>query len=117
MHTVDGFTTIIRDVFRGEGQDVPIAGPVGIFRIVGDAQSSGLDTVLFLAAVLSINLALINILPIPGLDGGRFVFVLAESIVRRRISPRMSAVVHGAGLAFLLTLMVVVTYLDIARIF
>lgn len=116
-HTVDGFIAIIREVFRGKGRDVPIAGPVGIFRIVGDAQNSGFDMVLFLTAILSINLALINILPIPGLDGGRFVFVLAESITRRRISPRISAVVHGAGLALLLTLMVLVTYLDIARIF
>ncbi|HEY4497801.1 MAG TPA: M50 family metallopeptidase [Candidatus Paceibacterota bacterium] len=116
-HTVDGFVDIVRDVFRGEGRDVPVAGPVGIFRIVGDAQHSGFDMVLFLTAILSVNLALINILPIPGLDGGRFAFVLAESITRRRISPHISAVVHGAGLAFLLTLMVAVTYLDISRIF
>ena len=116
-NTVSGFAMIIRDVFRGEGRHVPVAGPVGIFHIVGDAKKSGLDMMLFLTAVLSINLALINILPIPGLDGGRFAFVLAEAVTRRRISPRISAVVHGAGLAFLLTLMILITYLDIARIF
>ena len=115
--TIGGFADVIRDVFRGKGREVSVAGPVGIFRIVGDAQSSGLDMVLFLTAVLSINLALINILPIPGLDGGRFAFVLVETITRRRISSRISAVVHGAGLAFLLTLMILVTYLDLTSIF
>ncbi len=100
----------------GSGPDV--AGPVGIAQATGEVvEESGFDILLEFAALLSINLAIINILPLPMLDGGRIVFVLLE-IVRRgkRIAPEKEALVHLVGLALIITLAIVITYFDIIRI-
>jgi len=103
--------------FKGSsGPDV--AGPVGIAQATGEVvEQSGFETLLEFAALLSINLAIINILPLPMLDGGRIVFVLLE-IVRggRRIAPKKEAIVHLVGLALIITLAVAITYFDIIRI-
>jgi regulator of sigma E protease len=100
----------------GAGPDV--AGPVGIAQATGEVvKQSGWQTLLDLAALLSINLAIINILPLPMLDGGRIAFVLLE-VVRggRRIAPEKEALVHLVGLALIITMAVVITYFDIIRI-
>ncbi len=100
----------------GSGPDV--AGPVGIAQATGEVvKESGWQTLLDLAALLSINLAIINILPLPMLDGGRIAFVLLE-VVRggRRIAPEKEALVHLIGLALIITMAVVITYFDIIRI-
>lgn len=103
--------------FQG-GSAPEVAGPVGIAQATGEVvQQSGWQTLLDFAAILSINLAIINVLPLPMLDGGRIAFVLLE-IVRggRRIAPEKEALVHFIGLALIITLVVVITYFDIARI-
>lgn len=100
------------------GQGPQVAGPVGIADATGDVvKEAGWKTLLDFAALLSINLAIINILPLPMLDGGRIVFVLIE-IVRRgkRIAPEKEAIVHLVGLAAMLTLAVVITYFDVLRL-
>jgi len=100
----------------GAGPDV--AGPVGIAQATGEVvKESGWQTLLDLAALLSINLAIINILPLPMLDGGRIAFVLLE-VARggRRIAPEKEALVHLIGLALIITMAVVITYFDIIRI-
>ena len=100
----------------GSGPDV--AGPVGIAQATGEVvKEAGWQTLLDLAALLSINLAIINILPLPMLDGGRIAFVLLE-VVRggRRIAPEKEALVHLIGLALIITMAVVITYFDIIRI-
>ncbi|MDO8617113.1 MAG: M50 family metallopeptidase [Dehalococcoidia bacterium] len=104
-------------MFKG-GAGPDVAGPVGIAQATGEVvRESGWQTLLDLAAILSINLAIINALPLPMLDGGRIAFVLIE-IVRRgkRISPEKEALVHLVGLALIITMAVVVTYFDIIRI-
>jgi regulator of sigma E protease len=104
-------------LFRG-GQGPAVAGPTGIAQGTGEViKSSGWDSLLQFAALLSINLAIINVLPLPMLDGGRMTFVLIEIARRgRRIAPEKEAIVHLVGLALIITMAVVVTYLDIARI-
>ena len=100
----------------GSGPDV--AGPVGIAQATGEVvKESGWQTLLDFAALLSINLAIINILPLPMLDGGRIAFVLLE-VARggKRIAPEKEAIVHLVGLALIITMAVVVTYFDIIRI-
>ncbi len=107
---------IISFVKGGSGPDV--AGPVGIAQATGEVvKESGWQTLLDLAALLSINLAIINILPLPMLDGGRIAFVLVE-VARggRRIAPEKEALVHLIGLALIITFAVVVTYFDVIRI-
>lgn len=107
---------VISMIKGGEGPD--IAGPVGIADATGDVvEEAGWKTLLDFAALLSINLAIINILPLPMLDGGRIVFVLIEVARRgRRIAPEKEALVHLVGLAAMLTLAVVITYFDVLRL-
>lgn len=93
-----------------------VAGPVGIAGAVGDASSSSLHDLLSLMAIISINLALINLIPVPALDGGRLLFVIIESIIRRPIKPTVAQAVNGIGFAALLLLMVVITVHDIIRL-
>lgn len=95
-----------------------VAGPVGIAQATGEVvKEAGWKSLMDLAALLSINLAVINILPLPFLDGGRIVFVLLEILRRgRRIAPQKEALVHLAGLAFFMVFVVVISYLDILRL-
>jgi regulator of sigma E protease len=90
---------------------------VGIAQMTGEVAQAGLSPLLLFAGFLSINLAIINILPLPALDGGRIVFVLLGWIRRgRRISPKTEGLVHAIGFALLIAAMLAVTYQDIIRI-
>ena len=94
-----------------------VAGPIGIFEMTGDVAQLGISPLLEFAAFLSINLGIINLLPLPALDGGRIVFVLLELVRRgKRISPEKERLVHAIGLALLLALAFVVAYWDVIRI-
>ena len=107
----------IISMFKG-GSGPDVAGPVGIAQATGEVvDEGGWQTLLDFAAILSINLAIINILPLPMLDGGRIAFVLLE-IARRgkRIAPEKEALVHFVGLALIITLAVVITYFDVVRL-
>ncbi|MDP2675250.1 MAG: M50 family metallopeptidase [Dehalococcoidia bacterium] len=107
---------VISMVKGGSGPDV--TGPVGIAQATGEVvEQSGWQTLLEFAALLSINLAIINILPLPMLDGGRIAFVLLEIVRRgRRIAPEKEAIVHLVGLALIITFAVVITYFDVIRL-
>jgi len=94
-----------------------VAGPVGIAQITGEVAKAGISPLLEFAAFLSINLALINIFPLPALDGGRIVFVLLEGVRRgKRVSPKTEGLVHFIGFAALIAAIMVITYRDIIRI-
>lgn len=93
-----------------------VAGPVGIAGAVGDASQTGLVALMTITALISINLALINLLPIPALDGGRLAFVLIESIIRRPIPVGFANAVNAIGFGLLILLMVLVTASDIFKI-
>lgn len=93
-----------------------IAGPVGIASIVSEVSQFGLLPFFQLMAVLSVNLAVINLLPIPALDGGRLLFFAIEGVLRKPVSSRVSHLAHTIGFAFLIVLMLVITYRDIVRL-
>lgn len=93
-----------------------VSGPVGIAGAVGNASESGLASLLTITALISINLALINLLPIPALDGGRLLFVAIEAVIRRPIPPTFANAVNGIGFLALIALMLVVTASDIFKI-
>jgi len=93
-----------------------VSGPVGIAEITGQAVSLGPLSVLQLMGLLSLNLAVINVLPIPALDGGRFFFLIIEAITRRRIYPHVEKWAHQIGFAILLALILLVTFNDIAKL-
>jgi len=94
-----------------------VAGPVGIAQLTGEVAQAGLSPLLEFAAFLSINLGIINLLPLPALDGGRIAFVLLEAVRRgKRISARIEGMIHMAGFALLIGFILLVTYQDIIRI-
>lgn len=110
------FKNVIIQMFVGSAPAV-VAGPVGIAQITGEAARAGFSYLLQFAAFFSINLAIINIFPLPALDGGRIVFVLLEWVRRgKRVSPRIEGIVHTVGFFTLIAAMLAITYQDIIRI-
>jgi len=96
---------------------VEVAGPVGIAQITGEVVKAGISPLLEFAAFLSINLAIINLFPLPALDGGRIIFVLLEVIRRgKRISPKREGLIHAIGFTLLMAAFIAITYQDIIRI-
>lgn len=95
---------------------VDVAGPIGIAQATGRAINVGFMAVLQLTGLLSLNLAIVNILPIPALDGGRLLFVVLEKFIGRRVKPTAERVAHQIGMAFLLALIVLITINDLLRI-
>jgi len=94
-----------------------VSGPVGIVGMVGDAAQFGFAYLLTFTALISINLAVINILPIPALDGGRLVFVIIEAVTRRKIPAKIYGTVNTVGFVALLTLMAIITVSDVWKLF
>lgn len=94
-----------------------VAGPIGIASLTGEAYRLGLAYLLNLVAVLSINLAILNILPFPALDGGRLILLAVEKIKGSPVNHKIENAINAAGFVLLLTLMLFVTWQDLARIF
>lgn len=101
--------------FQNVSKDV--AGPIGIAQMTGEAIKFGRNAVLEMLGLLSLNLAIINILPFPALDGGRLLFVVIEGITGKRVKTNWERYIHQAGMAILLLLIVLVTVNDLVRIF
>lgn len=93
-----------------------VAGPVGIAQLTSEAVSFGSLAVLQFVGFLSLNLALVNLLPLPALDGGRLLFVFIEGVLRRKVNPKLQKQIHTLGFVFLLILMVLVTIQDFNRV-
>lgn len=93
-----------------------IAGPVGITQMIGDAAREGLGYLLSFTAILGINLAIVNLLPIPSLDGSRLLFLTIEKIRGKPIDPQKENLIHLIGLALLMVLFILITYNDILRL-
>jgi len=107
---------IIQMFTQGIGTD-DLAGPVGITQMIGEAARDGVANLLYFTGVFSINLAILNLLPIPALDGSRVVFLTLEKLRGRPVEPEREAFIHLIGFALLITLMLVLTYKDILRVF
>lgn len=111
-----GLFGLLTQAVQGTADFENVAGPIGIAGLVGDAAEFGFTSLMLFTAMISLNLAVINLLPIPALDGGRLVFVAIEAVTRREIPPVWAARVNLFGFAFLMLLMIAVTYGDILRI-
>ena len=105
---------LIGNLISGGGA-ADISGPIGVAIFTGRAISLGWIYVLQFAALLSINLAIINILPIPALDGGRLLFLLIEKIRRKPNDQKTEAIIHNIGFSLLMLLIILITYKDIVR--
>jgi len=99
-------------------KEVPrdVAGPIGMFQLTGQAAEGGLLALISLTGILSVNLAIMNVLPLPALDGGRLIFLGYEAVTRRRPNPKVEGWVNMLGMAFLLGLMALISLNDILRI-
>ncbi len=104
-------------IFTGSTDLGSVTGPVGIVSIVGDAASFGFTHLLSLTAIISLNLAVINLVPFPALDGGRLLFVGIEAITKKQIPPRIFSLTNAIGFYVLIALMLLVTVRDIVHLF
>ena len=111
-----GLITFFKSVIVGNGNFSDVTGPVGIVSLVGISSRLGFVHLLSFTALISLNLAVINLLPFPALDGGRIVIVLIESIIRRRLPSKAVNIVNGLGFVLLVVLMLVVTAHDILKL-
>ena len=93
------------------------SGPVGIVNEVGKAAENGWMDLFYIIALITINLGLFNLLPIPALDGGRILFVLISMIIRRKVSEKIETAFHTVGMLLLLGLMLFITFNDVGKIF
>ncbi|MDE1874751.1 MAG: site-2 protease family protein [Patescibacteria group bacterium] len=113
---VGGIYMLIHDAVLGHPDFSQISGPIGIARLVGDASKLGFAYLLSFTAFISLNLAVLNLIPFPALDGGRILFVAIEAIRRKSIDPKVANTVNAIGFGLLIILMLFVTYRDIVNI-
>ncbi|GAB6088197.1 RIP metalloprotease RseP [Alkaliphilus crotonatoxidans] len=107
----------LRRLVTRQASSSEVAGPIGIISLVGEATRAGWLNVVFLAALISVNLGLMNLLPIPALDGSRLLFLLVELLRGKPVDPDREGMIHMIGFSILIALMVFVTYQDIVRLF
>ncbi len=115
--TVVGLSQFIWDSVRLKSDLSQVTGPIGIAHVVGEAKSLGFVYLLTIVALISINLAVINLIPFPALDGGRLLFLLIEAITRREIPPKIVQYSNLLGFVLLILLMIVVTSHDVIKLF
>lgn len=104
------------DLIKGSVPASDISGPVGIVGEIGNAAKNGILSLINLAALISLNLGVVNLLPLPALDGGRILFVLIEIIRRKPVPAEKEAMVHALGFVLLIALMLVITFFDITKL-
>ena len=115
--TTIGLGSFFKNILIAKADLKQVTGPVGIIGLVGDAAHLGFVYLLYFSAFISINLAVINLLPLPALDGGRILFVIIEAIKGSPIKPKIANSFNAVGFALLILLMVVITFHDILKIF
>lgn len=114
---VEQMCLTITNLFTGGLSINSLSGPVGIYTVVGESRNAGIQSVLFLIAYLSVNLGIMNILPIPALDGGHVLFLIIEKIRGKKIDAKIESIVTTVFFGLLLLLMIYVSIHDVIRFF
>ncbi|MFH1661608.1 MAG: RIP metalloprotease RseP [Candidatus Falkowbacteria bacterium] len=109
------FYELFKGIIIGKGVPSGVSGPVGIAVMAGQVADMGLVYVMNFTAILSINLAIINFLPFPALDGGRVLFLFIEKIKGRPVKREVESAIHNIGFSLLMLLVLVVTFRDVAK--
>ena len=112
---VVGLWGLFGGLFRGQAPQ-GVSGPIGIFAVTTEAARNGILTLVNFVGILSVNLAILNILPFPALDGGRLLFIGIEAVSGRKVSPRIEGTIHNIGMIILLTLLLIITVGDVRRL-
>lgn len=117
--TFQGLGTAVSNLVKGntEKASEQVAGPVGIFYILREGAALGLGFILFIIAIISLTLALLNALPIPALDGGRLFVTLLFEALKKPLTRRMEEAIHGTGFFVLILLIILITIVDVNRFF
>lgn len=111
--TLEQMWLTIVNLFTGKVSLNDLSGPVGIYTVVGETRKAGIESILSLIAYLSINLGIMNILPIPALDGGHILFLLIELITRKKVNEKVEAITTTIFFALLMLLMIYITIKDV----
>ena len=111
--TLDQMLLTLGSLFTGKLSINNLSGPVGIYTVVGETRKSGIENVIFLIAYLSINLGIMNILPIPALDGGHILFLVIELLTHKKVNERVEAITTTIFFVLLMALMLYITIHDI----
>lgn len=114
-YIIIAFAALLKNLVMGAGVSADVSGPVGIAVMTGQVASLGFVYLLQFAAMLSINLAIINFLPFPALDGGRVLFVIIEKLRGRPVPEKIENALHNAGFILLIILVFIVTYRDVLK--
>ena len=109
--------SLVSGLFVSEKQNQDLIGPIGLAKEIKNASNIGFGYLLAFTAMISINLAVINILPFPALDGGRLIIVLLERITRRKFSKTVVGIIHASGFILLIGLMIFLSVGDVSRLF
>jgi regulator of sigma E protease len=117
--TFEGLGKALAGVFTGNGKQASeqVSGPVGIFVLLSDGSGFGLEFILMIIAIISLTLAIMNVLPIPALDGGRLFVTLLFRVIKKPLSKQTEDRIHGTGFMALMALFVLITIVDIRRFF
>jgi len=117
--TFKGLGSALHNLFLGNGKKASeqVSGPVGIFVILKQGANLGIQFILMIIAIISLTLAIMNVLPIPALDGGRLFVTLLFRAIRKPLTKKTEDAIHGTGFALLMVLFVLITVVDIRRFF
>ncbi|HIP49976.1 MAG TPA: RIP metalloprotease RseP, partial [Candidatus Pacebacteria bacterium] len=114
---LSAFWMMIINLLTGQGVSAEVAGPVGIAMMTQQMRDLGFVYLLQFTAILSVNLGIINILPIPALDGGRIIFLIIEAIKGKPVNHKIEGVMHTVFFVALIGLMIVITVRDVLKLF
>lgn len=114
---INSIGVILEKLFTGQIAMDKLSGPVGMFAVIDNVKSSGIESLLYLIAFLSVNVAIINLIPVPVFDGGRILILIIEKIKRKKLSPHFEEYLNVVGFLLLILLMIYVTYNDIVKLF
>ncbi len=112
-----GLASFLKQTVHGTAGLNELTGPIGIAGMVGDASHFGLTAILSFTAFISLNLAVVNLIPLPALDGGRLLIVGIEAVIRRPLNPKFIGKIYLGSFIFLMLLMVIITGQDIVKLF
>ncbi len=117
VSTVKVITDSLVDLIRGRYGADAVSGPIGMAGAVGEATKSGFSSVLYLFTLITMNLGVFNLLPLPALDGGRLIFLLIEAIIRRPVKKEVEQAINTVGIMLLMAIMLFITVKDIFNLF
>lgn len=115
--TIEMIWESLYDLVTGRYGMEAVSGPVGVTQVLGEAAETGFSDLIYMAVVLSMNLGVMNLLPLPALDGGRLLFLIVELVRGKRVNQNAEAMIHFVGIVILLGLMIVIAFKDIAALF